>query len=50
MSDAQVKEIEKTMKDLFYGGRDLPQPYSVSVPIGDGIKTGKPRPSLDDRT
>ena len=50
MSDTQVKEIEKNMKDLFYGGQDLPQPNSVSVPIGDGIETGKPRPPSDDQT
>ena len=50
MSDAQVKEIEKTISDLFYGGRDLPMPHSVSVPIGAGIKTGKPRPPSDDQT
>ncbi len=50
MSDTQVKEIEKDMKDLFYGGRELPQPHSVSVPIGDGIETGKPRPPSGDQT
>ena len=50
MSDTQVKKIEKNVKDLFYDGQELPIPNAVSVPIGDGIKTGKPRPSPDDRT
>ena len=50
MSNAQVKEIEKDMKNLFYDGQELPLPNSVSVPIGDGIETGEPRPLPDDRT
>lgn len=49
MSNKQVREIEKDVKDLFYGDRELPQPYAVPVPIGEGIKTGKPRPPPDDQ-
>ena len=37
MSDTRVKEIEKDMSDLFYGGKKLPGPYAVSVPLGKGV-------------
>lgn len=50
MSNKQVKEIEKDVKDLFYRDQELPPPYSVPVPISAGIKTGKPRPTFDDQT
>ncbi len=49
MANAKVKEIEKEIKELFYKDRELPPPYSVSVPMGDGIETGKPRPPSDDQ-
>lgn len=47
MTNKTIKEIEEDMKRLFYKNKEMPPPYSVPVPIGKGIKTGKPRPPSD---
>ena len=50
MPDKQIEEIEKEMKRMFYPDQELPPPYSVPIPIDDGIETGIPRPPPDERT
>ena len=51
MSDKKTQNIEKSVETPFYGSQEMPRSHSVSAPsTNNGIKTGKPRPTSDDRS